>query len=55
MFEELGIFTLTGVEGDIDDVLKRFGEGTLKGGESLCRPGSGKGYGIDKTECDHSH
>jgi predicted Fe-Mo cluster-binding NifX family protein len=55
MFEELGIFTLTGVEGKIDDVLKRFVEGTLKGGESLCKPGSGKGYGSDKTECDHSH
>ena len=28
--------------------------GTLEGGESLCKPGAGKGYGLDKTECDHS-
>ena len=27
--------------------------GTLKGGENICSPGSGKDYGIDKTECEH--
>jgi hypothetical protein len=25
----------------------------LKGGESLCEPGAGKGYGIEKTEYTH--
>jgi len=55
MFEELGIITFTGVQGKIDDVLKKLVEGTLKRGQSLCTPGSGKGYGIEKTECDHSH
>ena len=27
----------------------------ISGGESLCRTGAGKGYGIDKTECDHDN
>jgi predicted Fe-Mo cluster-binding NifX family protein len=55
MFEELGITALTGVQGTIDEVLNQFIEGTLKQGESLCTPGSGKGYGVEKTECDHPH
>jgi len=32
---------------------KKLKKGTLKGGESLCSPGAGKGYGVEKTECDH--
>jgi len=53
-FDALGIQTIVGVSGRIDEVLERLQKGTLKGGESLCRPGSGKGYGLDKTECNHS-
>ncbi len=52
-FEELGIQTIIGISGKIDEVLKELLKGTLKGGESLCQPGSGKGYGIEKSECDH--
>jgi predicted Fe-Mo cluster-binding NifX family protein len=52
-FEELGIKTIVGISGTIDEVAEQLLEGTLKGGESLCKPGSGKGYGIEKTECDH--
>jgi len=55
MFEELEILTITGVKGKIEDVLKKFVQGTLEGGESLCTPGAGKGYGIEKSECNHSH
>ena len=54
-FEEYGIKTIVGVSGKIDDVIKQLKEGTLKGGESLCKPGSGKGYGLEKEECDHPH
>ena len=53
LFDQAGIETVVGVTGEIDDVIDHVLKGTLKGGESLCRPGSGKGYGIEKTECDH--
>ncbi len=52
-FNELGIQTIVGVGGRIDEVIEKIQKGTLEGGESLCKPGLGKGYGLDKTECDH--
>jgi predicted Fe-Mo cluster-binding NifX family protein len=52
-FNELGIQTLVGINGRIDEVIEKLQKGTLEGGESLCKPGSGKGYGLDKTQCDH--
>jgi len=52
-FDELGIQAIVGISGRIDEVVKELLKGTLKGGESLCSPGSGKGYGIEKSECDH--
>lgn len=52
-FEEYGIKTIVGVSGKIDDVLEQLKKGALEGGESLCRPGAGKGYGLEKGECDH--
>lgn len=54
-FQEYSIQTIVGVSGKIDDIIEQLKKGTLKGGESLCKPGSGKGYGIEKTECDHPH
>ena len=53
LFNENGIKTVMGISGKIEDVLNQICNGTLKGGESLCKPGSGKGYGLDKTECEH--
>jgi predicted Fe-Mo cluster-binding NifX family protein len=53
LFAENGIKPVLGVSGKIDDVIKQLEEGTLKGGESSCRPGDGKGYGVEKTVCDH--
>jgi len=52
-FNEFGIQAVVGISGKIDEVLKKLQNGTLKGGESLCKPGSGKGYGVEKTICDH--
>ena len=52
-FEELGIKTIVGISGTIDGAIKDLAEGTLRGGASLCEPGLGKGYGVEKTECDH--
>jgi predicted Fe-Mo cluster-binding NifX family protein len=55
LFSELGIQSILGVSGQIDEVIESLLKGTLKGGESLCTPGAGKGYGVEKTECDHPH
>ncbi len=52
-FDELGIKPIMGISGKIDEIVEQLIKGTLKGGESLCKPGAGKGYGLDKTECDH--
>ncbi|NSW90090.1 MAG: dinitrogenase iron-molybdenum cofactor [Firmicutes bacterium] len=54
-FEEYGIKIITGIEGKIDEVVAKLEKGILKGGNSLCTPGAGKGYGVEKTECDHPH
>ncbi|MBN2142992.1 MAG: NifB/NifX family molybdenum-iron cluster-binding protein [Candidatus Aureabacteria bacterium] len=54
-FAQYGIETIVGVSGKIDDVIEQFKNQTLKGGESFCKPGAGKGYGLDKKVCDHSH
>ncbi|MFA5437084.1 MAG: NifB/NifX family molybdenum-iron cluster-binding protein [Candidatus Omnitrophota bacterium] len=54
-FEEFGIQVIVGVSGKLDDVIEQIKKGTLRGGESLCSPGAGKGYGLDKEECDHPH
>ncbi len=55
LFNEFGIQVIIGVSGKIDGVIDKLLNGTLEGGESLCKPGSGKGYGLDKTQCDHPH
>jgi predicted Fe-Mo cluster-binding NifX family protein len=52
-FNELGIQAVVGVGGRVDEVIEKLQKGTLEGGESLCKPGSGKGYGVEKTICDH--
>lgn len=52
-FEEYGIQTVVGISGKINDVVKQLESGTLESQESLCKPGAGKGYGLDKTVCDH--
>ncbi len=56
-FNQYGIEVIVGVTGRIDDVIKKILNGTLEGGESLCAPGGGKGYGVDKihTEADDDH
>jgi len=53
LFAEVEIEVVVGVNGKIDEVVEKLQNGTLEGGESLCRPGLGKGYGLDKTECEH--
>lgn len=55
LFAEKKIQAIVGVAGGVDEVIQKILSGTLEGGESLCKPGAGKGYGIEKTECDHPH
>lgn len=54
-FEEMGIKTIIGVSGSIDEVIEKLKKGVLEAGESSCAPGAGKGYGVEKVECDHVH
>jgi len=54
LFAGQNIETVVGISGTINEVIDKIVNGTLEGGESLCKPGAGKGYGLDKTECDHS-
>lgn len=56
-FNQYGIEVIVGVTGKIDDVIKKILDGTLEGGESLCAPGGGKGYGVEKihTDADDNH
>lgn len=53
LFNEMGIKAVVGVSGKIDEVVLELCKDTLNCGESLCKPGSGKGYGLDKTVCEH--
>jgi len=54
LFAQEKIETVVGISGTINEVIDKVLAGTLEGGESLCKPHSGKGYGLDKTECDHA-
>ncbi len=51
-FQGYGIDVIMGVNGDIDEVIDQILNGTLKGGESTCTPGGGKGYGVEKIHTD---
>jgi len=53
LFQERGINTIVGIEGKISEVIEKLLEGELQSGESSCKPGAGKNYGLEKTECDH--
>jgi len=53
LFSEAGIKTMMGISGEIEQAIKQITSETLESGESLCQPGAGKGYGVEKTACDH--
>jgi predicted Fe-Mo cluster-binding NifX family protein len=54
IFAGQNIETMVGVSGTVKEVVDKILGGTLSSGESLCKPGGGKGYGLDKSVCDHS-
>ena len=53
LFAEKKITPVIGVTGKIEEVIGKFVQGKLEAGESFCKPGAGKGYGVEKEECDH--
>ncbi len=53
LFAAQGITPLLGVSGSVDDAIAKLCKGELKGGVSSCAPRTGKGYGVEKTECTH--
>ncbi len=55
LFGQYGIEIVAGVEGEVDSIIVKLAKGTLSGSESFCKPGAGRGYGVEKTECDHAH
>ena len=60
LFLEKGVRPIMGISGEIDEAVEQYRLGQLEGRESLCQPGRGKGYGMDKedhgqgSEHDHS-
>lgn len=52
-FYEFNIKTIMGVQGTIDEVIDQILNNSIVAGESLCKPGGGKNYGVDKGVCDH--
>jgi predicted Fe-Mo cluster-binding NifX family protein len=55
LFTELGIRMITGVDMSVEEALRFLAEGKLESGKSMCSPGVGRGYGMEKTVCDHAH
>jgi predicted Fe-Mo cluster-binding NifX family protein len=55
LFDEANIKTITGVSGSIKEVIDKLLKNELKASDNVCSPGAGKGYGLDKTECDHEN
>ncbi len=49
LFNSFGISAIMGISGNIDDIIDQILKGTLQNGESLCKPGAGRGYGLDRT------
>jgi predicted Fe-Mo cluster-binding NifX family protein len=47
---QFNIDTIQGISGPISNVIEEVLKGTLKGGNSLCSPQGGHGYGIPKTD-----
>ena len=53
LFKENNIEVIVGTRGLVEDAISAYVEGILASEESTCTEGGGKGYGLDKTVCDH--
>ncbi len=52
LFAEQGVEPILGVSGTIEEVIDKLIKGRLEGAENICSPGKGRGYGIEKSECE---
>jgi len=50
LFEQFGIKLITGIQGEIDEIIKNYIKGEIKQEKDFCNPGKGKGYGIKKED-----
>ena len=50
LFAQYNIELVLGITGKVDEVIEKILRGNLEGGESFCKPGSGKGYGVEKEK-----
>jgi len=50
LFEQFGIKLITGIQGNVDEVINDYIKGELNQGKDFCNPGRGKGYGIKKED-----
>lgn len=55
LFRDLEIEAIAGIDGKVNEAIEKFIKGALAGGENFCQPGAGKGYGVEKSLCDHPH
>jgi len=49
-FAQYSIELVLGITGKVDEVIEKILHGKLESGGSLCEPGLGKGYGIEKEK-----
>lgn len=54
LFQENNIAVIVGATGPVDEAIIAYAAGKLKSGQTTCTEGGGKGYGLDKTVCDHN-
>jgi predicted Fe-Mo cluster-binding NifX family protein len=53
LFSQKNIKVILGAEGETENIIDDIINNRLNEGTSSCKPGSGKGYGLEKPECDH--
>lgn len=54
IFKDKGIDLIVGITGSINEVIDKALKGTLESGETLYKPGEGRGYGIERHKTDKS-
>lgn len=50
LFNKYDIKIVTGVRGEVDKVIEEFISNKLESGKDMCKPGKGKGYGVEKEK-----
>jgi len=50
LFKEKGVKVILGITGSVDKIIGDILKGGLEENENLCKPGEGKGYGVEKED-----